>query len=167
MKKRPMHEYVKRTGRVQYLGTLADESKARQKAYVQYGCNAYDLKQPRSTPLAFWTEQDVLECLARFGIRYASVYGEIVIGAGGYECTGVHRTGCVFCCFGLHMDEGETRIQRLHRSHPKLWAYCMGKLGMAEVLNYMVERVPDRLKSRFKPVGSNEKQMGFFEEERR
>lgn len=152
MKKQPMKAYSKRTGRVQYLGTLASESKARQKNYLQYGCNAYDLSTPRSTPMAFWTENDVLECIATEHIPYAPIYGEIQqTYSGQWTCTGVHRTGCVFCGFGLHLDEGETRFQRLHGSHPRLWNYCMHRLGLREVLDYMRARVPECITDRFRP----------------
>jgi len=161
MKKQPVAGYIRKTGRVQYLGTLADESKARQKTYLQYGCNAFDLKMPRSTPMAFWTEQNVLEFIVKNNVEYASVYGEIIEGPHGFELTGVHRTGCVFCCFGLHLDEGDTRIQRLYRTHPKLWSYCMNRLGLAEVLQYMHDRVPDHLRSKFKPIASTEMQKEF------
>lgn len=55
---------------------------------------------------------------------------------------GYERTGCVFCAFGCHLDKGENRFQRLRKTHPKLWLYCMKPccykgLGMAKVLRYM------------------------------
>lgn len=44
---------------------------------------------------------------------------------------------CIFCAFGVHLEEGENRFQRLSRTHPELHAYCMNKLGMKEVLEYI------------------------------
>lgn len=41
------------------------------------------------------------------------------------QCTGCARTGCIFCAFGAHLERGETRFQRLARTHPKLYEYCM------------------------------------------
>ena len=41
------------------------------------------------------------------------------------KCSGCQRTGCVFCGFGAHLDKGETRFQRLARTHPKQYEYCM------------------------------------------
>jgi len=29
------------------------------------------------------------------------------------------------------------RFQKLKETHPKLWKYCMNKLGLKEVLEYM------------------------------
>jgi len=40
--------------------------------------------------------------------------------------TGAERTGCMFCLFGMHLEKGETRLQRLHKTHPKVYDYCMG-----------------------------------------
>lgn len=40
--------------------------------------------------------------------------------------TGCSRTGCIFCGFGAHRDEGESRFQRLKRTHPRQYEYCMG-----------------------------------------
>lgn len=39
--------------------------------------------------------------------------------------TGCRRTGCVFCGFGAHLEKDETRFQRLKRTHPKLYSYCI------------------------------------------
>ena len=55
---------------------------------------------------------------------------------------GYERTGCVFCMFGAHLDAEPTRFQRLQRTHPQLWRYCMkdweaGGLGMRSVLEYI------------------------------
>ena len=136
MKKDPMHKYQKKTGRMPYLGLLATDSKAREKAYLQHSCNAYDISNPRSLPLGFWTEHDVLECIAKHKIKIPKVYGKITTRSGELTTTGAKRTGCVFCGFGLHMDTIPTRIQRLAISHPRLFRYVMGRLGMGEVLDY-------------------------------
>ena len=44
---------------------------------------------------------------------------------------------CVFCGFGVHLEKGENRYQRLERTHPQLHDYCMNKLGFKEVCEYM------------------------------
>ena len=51
--------------------------------------------------------------------------------------TGTDRTGCMFCMFGVHLDRGENRFMRMHRTHPKLWDYCMNTLGCGKVLSYI------------------------------
>ena len=32
----------------------------------------------------------------------------------------------MFCLFGMHLEKGETRLQRLHRTHPRIYEYVMG-----------------------------------------
>ena len=32
---------------------------------------------------------------------------------------------CIFCGFGCHLEKGETRFQRLKRTHPKHYEYCI------------------------------------------
>ncbi len=145
MKKEPMHRYEKQSGNVQYVGIMASDSKQRQKTYLQTGCNAFDMKRPRSAPLSFWTEQDILQCLKMYDIPYAKVYGKIIQkNDGNLVFTGVHSTGCVYCCFGLHMEDNPTRFQKMYTSHPKLWKYCMKKLGLEQILYYIWEHCPDR-----------------------
>ena len=60
IKKKPAHEYSKKTGRNPILATMASESRLRTQQWLRNGCNGFDLKNPTSTPMAFWTEQDVL-----------------------------------------------------------------------------------------------------------
>ena len=143
MKKDTAHKYGKQTGRKPILATMACESQLRKTSWLKNGCNAFDATNPVSTPMSFWTEQDVLRCLKEFNIPYASVYGEIKQDENGkYYTTGCNRTGCVFCGFGCHLEKEPNRFQRLKQTHPKLWNYCMkpwdeGGLGMKEVLDYI------------------------------
>lgn len=143
MKKEPMHRYGRETGRVPFVGTLAADSKDREISYLKTGCNAYDGKAPKSAPLSFWTEQDVLRCTRENGIPLASVYGDIVEREdGSLTTTGMARTGCVFCAFGIHMDlhDGpQTRFEMLRETHPRLWDYVIHRLGLGEVLHYCRE----------------------------
>jgi 3'-phosphoadenosine 5'-phosphosulfate sulfotransferase (PAPS reductase)/FAD synthetase len=165
MKKRPMGRYEKKTGFAQMIGTMASDSKIRQKIYLQTGCNAFDAKRPRSMPMGFWTEQDVLECIHKYKIPYADVYGQIVKNdTGGFKLNGVSSTGCIFCCFGLHMEERPNRFQLLRESHPHLYEYCMDRLGLKDVLDYMRDHCPDRhLRKSFNYEPYNaQKQMQLF-----
>ena len=149
MKKKPIKEYQKETKRVPYIGTLAEESKLREQAWLKHGCNAFDNSKKTSQPLSFWTEQDVLRYIKENGIEIASVYGEIVAtDKSGFEyepmygiacplkCTGCNRTGCIFCGFGAHMEKGETRFQRLARTHPRQYEYCIRGGQWADNPNY-------------------------------
>lgn len=147
MKKKPMKKYSKETGRVPFIGTMADESRSRRKMWLINGCNAFTKKEPSSQPLSIWTEQDILHYLFKYKLPYASVYGDIIEDKDNkYHTTGCHRTGCVFCAYGCHLEKEPNRFQQLKITHPKLWNYCMkpwdsGGLGMREVLEYIDVKV--------------------------
>ena len=75
--------------------------------------------------------------MKEFNIPYASVYGDIVEdGKGRLTTTGETRTGCVFCPIGCHRDK-INRFQRLKKTHPKLYDYCIHTLGLGELLDYV------------------------------
>lgn len=141
LKKNPMHKYQRAHKVKPFLATMTEESRVRMQAWIRTGCNAYDAKDVKSTPMAFWTEQDVLQYIVENNIEIASVYGDIVtkdedgfeypaspltMGCGHLSCTGCKRTGCIFCGFGFHLDKGETRFQRLAKTHPRQYEYALG-----------------------------------------
>lgn len=126
MKKKPAKEYNKKSGRHPIIGTLADESNLRYTKWLKYGCNAFDLPNPTSTPISFWTEQDILEYIRRFNLPYCSVYGNIVEDQeGNLKTTGCNRTGCIFCMFGVHLEKEPNRFQKLQKTHPRQYEYCI------------------------------------------
>lgn len=141
MKKQVMANYVKETGRYAIIGTMAEESRMRKQAWIRHGCNAFQSKKPTSQPLSFWTEQDILTFIKQFHIPICSIYGEIeIVDAVGrtivteeagmpngckFQCSGCHRTGCIYCAFGAHLDKGETRFQKLAKTHPRQYDYCI------------------------------------------
>lgn len=138
MKKNPAHKYYKDTGRAPIIATMTAESRLRESQYLKQGCNGFNNKIPTSTPMAFWTEQDVLKYLKDYNIPYCSVYGEIKIDENGkYYTTGCERTGCCFCGYGAHLDDIPNRFQRLKVTHPKQYDYIINKLGMGKVLDYI------------------------------
>lgn len=137
LKKNPAKSYEKKTGKVPIIGTMATESKQRKGMYLKDGCNAFDNKRPKSTPLGFWTEQDILQYITENNIKISSVYGDIIIENQIYKTTGEHRTGCIYCAYGIFADGEPNRFQRLKETHPTQYKYCMEKLGMAEVLDYI------------------------------
>lgn len=143
MKKEPNKQFAKESGLRPIFGTMACESQNRKQQWLHNGCNIFNGMEPKSQPISFWTEQDVLRYLKKFNIPYASVYGDIKQDENGkYYTTGCVRTGCVFCGFGCHLEKEPNRFQRLKQTHPKLWSYCMkpwdeGGLGMKEVLDYI------------------------------
>lgn len=147
MKKKPAAAYEKKTGRKPIIATLAAESTNRENAWLKNGCNAFGAKKPKSTPMAFWTEQDVLHYLKTYNVPYCSVYGDIQVKPydenvsdgqmniidylGCYEpedtleTTGCDRTGCIFCMFGCHLEKEPNRFQRLKETHPRQYEYCI------------------------------------------
>lgn len=127
MKKSPLNIYQRQNKLKPYLGTMASESRLRTQAWIRHGCNAFDSKKPTSQPLSFWTEQDVLAYIQLYNLDYASVYGDIVKDESGIlSTTGVNRTGCIFCAYGSHLEKDESRFERLKRTHPKQYDYCIG-----------------------------------------
>ena len=137
MKKEPVKKYEKTTGKVAFIGTMASESTLRKQSYLKNGCNAFNSKRPISTPIGFWTDQDVLQYIKDNNIEIASVYGDIVEENGILKTSKCDRTGCVYCGFGIELEKGENRYQRLEKTHPQLYDYCMNKLGFKEVCKYM------------------------------
>jgi len=137
MKKEPFHRYVKETGKKPMTGVMASESSMREKQWMKQGCNAFDLNEPISMPLSFWTEQDILQYIKDNDIPYASVYGNLTEEDGKLRFDGEQRTGCMFCMFGAHLEKGENRFQRMSRTHPKQYQFCMDKLGLKQVLEYL------------------------------
>ena len=148
MKKKPFKKYEKETGRVPFIGTLAAESQQREAVYLKTGCNAFDSKKPKSTPLGFWTEQDILQYIFENNLTICSVYGDVVeetdmLGNKSYRTTGEQRTGCMFCMFGCHLEKEPNRFQRMKYTHPKQYKYCMEKLNLKEVLDYINVKYDD------------------------
>jgi 3'-phosphoadenosine 5'-phosphosulfate sulfotransferase (PAPS reductase)/FAD synthetase len=138
MKKRPFKKYESEWGLHPYLGNMAAESNLRTQQYKKYGCNAFAAKRPKSTPLGFWTENDILEYITTNNLDYAKIYGDIIKDENGnYKTTGVERTGCMFCGFGCHLEKEPNRFQKMKQTHPKQWDYCINNLGLKEVLDYI------------------------------
>ena len=150
MKKKPAHDYHKKSGKVPFIATMAEESRLREQHYLQSGCNGFKNKIPTSTPIAFWTEQDVLQYIYENKLPIASVYGEVIKGDK-YYTTGCQRTGCMFCGFGCHLEKYPNRFQRLAETHPKQYDYIINTLGMGEILDFInVEYQPNVHKGQLK-----------------
>lgn len=141
MKKSPMHSFQKQTGKLPITAQTAEESMLREAAWLKNGCNAFEAKHKISNPMSFWLEQDVLNYIKENNLPIASVYGEVVTHndddgfnyanplcehCGKLCTTGCDRTGCVYCAFGAHREKGESRFERLKRTHPRQYKYCMG-----------------------------------------
>lgn len=165
MKKKPINKYAKETGRKGIIGTMAGESRFRRQSWLRYGCNVYNEGSKQlSRPLSFWTEQDIYHYIKKFNIPICSVYGDIRVKPlkdeadgqinmidylGCYdeedmlETTGCSRTGCIFCMFGCHLEKGENRFQRLKRTHPRQYEYCIGggEYGRIRIFNFLGDEI--------------------------
>lgn len=139
MKKRPVKKYSKQYNKYPILATITDESRLREEKFLRFGCNAFEEKTPSSQPMSFWKENDILQYIKQNNIAIASVYGDVVyeddsgynyecslLGYGKLKTTEAKRTGCIFCAFGCHLEKGESRFQRLKRTHPRQYEYCIG-----------------------------------------
>lgn len=149
MKKQPAKEYGKRTGKKAIIGTMADESQQREATWLKHGCNAFENKNPVSNPISFWKEQDIFRYIQLHDIPIASCYGEIIEGdqlegqTVMYGCMShlttskCKRTGCMWCMFGVHLEKEPNRFQMMKTTHPKQYDYCINKLGLDKVLDYI------------------------------
>ena len=140
MKKHPAEDYEKKTGRHPILGIMAEESRERKSNWMKYGCNAFEITRPKSNPLSFWTENDILKYIKVNNLRIADTYGEIIpknkiggqmtigdilgdIEEEEYTTTGAKRTGCIFCGFGLRHEKD--KYIRLYSELPKMIDFVM------------------------------------------
>lgn len=127
LKKEPMDTFQKISKKYPYVGIMAGESRLRLNSYIRYGCNAFNAKRPSSRPLGHWLEQDIWDYIGAFGLEISEIYSK------GYK-----RTGCMWCAFGAHLEtDKENRFQKLQKTHPKIWSYCMDKMGLRKVLEYI------------------------------
>ena len=141
MKKEPAHSYYKKTKRTPITAQMASESRLRMQKWLEHGCNGFDLKVPTSNPMAFWTEQDVLQYIYQTDLPICCVYGDVIKADNQttfdfcekdipckFKTTGCDRTGCVLCGFGCHLEpKGQGRFVRLKETHPRFYNlldYC-------------------------------------------
>lgn len=135
MKKYPFKEYEKTNNVAPIIGTMACESVMRANNWIKTGCNSFNTIRPESRPLSFWTETDILKYCYFNNIKICSVYGEIVKNGDNYYNTGVNRTGCVFCAFGVHLQSHPNKFEQLKITHPQLYNYCLDTLKMRGLLD--------------------------------
>jgi 3'-phosphoadenosine 5'-phosphosulfate sulfotransferase (PAPS reductase)/FAD synthetase len=106
------------------IGTMTEESRSRVQAYLDSGCNAFNLKRPSSKPLSFWREVDIWRYLYEFDVPFSKIYE-----------LGYKRTGCMFCMFGLHLEKRPHRFDLMAKTHPQLFKWCMdGPLNLRSVI---------------------------------
>ena len=140
MKKNPLHKFNRENKMHPMTAEMAEESRLRKQQWLKNGCNGFDMKEPKSTPMSFWTEQDVLQYIKEYNVEIPSIYGSVIEDVGitdGFEqlamcetgcklkTTGCSRSGCMFCLFSAHHDKGKSRFERMKETHPRLYDYCI------------------------------------------
>lgn len=136
IKERPTEKWQRKNKAVPIMGLRAEESQRRKDAYLATGCNSFTGKI-KSSPISFWTRQDVLCYILDNKLPIPFEYGEIIEEKGKLRCTKHQRTGCIFCCFGVQREKSPNRFECLKEEYPQLYKYAMEKLGLDEVLNFI------------------------------
>jgi len=126
LKKQPLQLYEKFTGNKPFIGTMAVDSNRRTMDYLKNGCNSFKEGKEKSTPLGFWRRGDVLSYVKKYDLPINPVYS-----------MGEKHTGCIFCCFGCHLESKPNRFQRMEGHHINLYNYCLDTLGLRDVLDFI------------------------------
>lgn len=125
LKKRPVREFEKMTGKKAIVGTMASESRLRTTQCLKQGYFDYK-RRPVCRPMGFWREQDIWEYINTYGINYSSIYDK-----------GYTRTGCMFCLYGIHLEKEPNRLQKMKITHPTQYEYCINELGYGKILDIL------------------------------
>lgn len=140
LKKNPMKKYSKETGRSVITGELAADSNARKMRYLKTGCNFYGASH-KSTPMGFWTDQDVLTYLSIFRVPYCrEYYGNIEYNPKTDKLftTKEKHSGCFGCMLGVNLeDPDDNRYTRMKVSDPLQYDICINKWGQGKILDFM------------------------------
>ena len=121
LKKEPLRRKARELGlECAILGILASESYQREKDWLEHGCNVFHEHQDnQSRPLSFWTEDDILEYIEKYGVKISELYD-----------MGYSRNGCMYCGFGVQLEpEGQNRYQKLRDTHPAQYDYFVKNFG--------------------------------------
>ena len=113
LKKDPSHKFAKENGLFPIVGTMASESKLREKTYIRRGgCNVFG-ENAQSLPLSIWLEDDIWQFIRENNVEIADIYSK-----------GVRRTGCAACGFGCQF-KNDTRLAILRDLYPKYYDMVM------------------------------------------
>lgn len=85
LKKEPLDTFQKKHGGGRIDGMMAEEGGKRGDKHI---CTIFDDKKPHSSPLLFWTKQDVLNYVEMFNVEICEVYYDRIFDLEG---------GCVAC----------------------------------------------------------------------
>lgn len=126
LKKDPSKRFEKCTECKPIIGTRVTDSSLRRTSYLNNGgCNVFNSNRPVSNPLSFWTEKDIYDYVQKENICLSDIYHK-----------GYHNTGCVFCLFGMHL-ENTGKFNLLKKTHTKMYDFCMQDLEYDKIFNFM------------------------------
>jgi len=119
LKKEPLEQYTKQTGRLPIVGIMEGESRLRQQLKV-YGKPS----DKKCYPFLFsgFTEEDVWLYADIHGIRFAECYYDRIVD--GKLVAARDRTGCEFCGFGNTLEDKD-RFERSRAVSPKRYEKFM------------------------------------------
>jgi 3'-phosphoadenosine 5'-phosphosulfate sulfotransferase (PAPS reductase)/FAD synthetase len=130
MKELPLKNYEKDNGRSPLIGIRAEESFRRAVGWTKSGCNSFEGKRAKSTPLALWMESDVLRYIDENGIKLSPMYTD----------GGMKRTGCMFCPVPIAHGDYKN-IEYARSKYPKLFDAIMIKFGLLEMLQKVSNKI--------------------------
>lgn len=127
---------------VNMTAEMAEESRKRLNAYQRTGCNEGILaggKGGKSKPMGPVTLQTVLRNIEENNIPIFKHYGQVVKEGEVYKTTGMYRTGCALCGFGLEFEPD--RFVKLYKLEPARVKFAFtprerGGLGYKEAFEY-------------------------------
>ena len=163
LKEKPCDDWAKEHNSVPFLGLMASEGGRREKSLKIHGCNYFGETTIRSCPFAIFERQDLLKLALEMDKWYQdnwqkqgwdyvetiipTAYGEIKEDfKGNLYTSGLQRTGCDICGFGIHIEERPHRFDKMYQENPKAWQYWMkecctdadgNKYGWGKVLDYI------------------------------
>ncbi|MDR0341234.1 MAG: phosphoadenosine phosphosulfate reductase family protein [Mycoplasmataceae bacterium] len=85
---------VKHDTNPKFIGTTIFESELRKTNWLTKGCNIFDEESPISRPISLWNDEDVKKFIELEKIKISDAYQK-----------GWTRTGCMFCGFGLNIED--------------------------------------------------------------
>lgn len=140
LKKRPLARYQRETGEVPIVGVMAEESNIRQQQYIRRGgCNSFSKNHLASYPLSIWTDADIWAYIRKFHVPICSLYSN----------PSCHRTGCMFCGFGAHLEK-RSRFALLYDLHPEAYRAFMryenNSITYREALRKIGIMLPDEIR---------------------
>lgn len=121
-------------------GLMAEESHSR---LLSFATRGYIFKSSRPhapefyhcSPLGIWTDADIWEYIARYGVPYSPLYDMTYVNRK-YEGCYIKRNGCVGCCTDIAFPDNHMSV--LRQTHPDLWRHYM-RSGLGEQLMKLEE----------------------------